>query len=297
MRYSVMGFNQSKIIQTNLDLTDLMILDYIIRACGTPNMKHMITEEDHTLVWIYHEKFHEDLPFLKLSESTLKHRLVDLRKGGYLESKTVANQNVRGTRTYYGITELTTSLLYDVNETTTCQNQHVIERPRAEISTSNNSLKIDNKLKDSISKDILKPTETSKDISENSETTDIVKDKPKKENLYQKCYRLIEEYTEDEKLRDLLDSYLKMRLSMKDKPLYGVNQFRGILNKLSVIGGDPFEIVSFCIERGYASFYPPNANNYNSKNNNKRFSQNSKISSEKVTQEEIDNGYFTGEIV
>ena len=308
MKYSLQGFNQAKLLETDLDCIDLHILNYISFACGSPTMKHLITEEDHTLVWICHEKFHEDLPFLRLSESTLKNRLTALRKGGYLESKTVANQNVRGTRTYYGVTELTMSLVYDAttcqnldvkteSEMTTSQKKDVIERPRTEKSTSNNTLTIDNKLKDSISKDILKPTETTKDISENSKSTDIVKEKPKKENLYQKCYNLIEEYTDDEKLRDLLDSYLRMRLSMKDKPLYGVNQFRGILNKLSVIGGDPFEIVSFCIERGYASFYPPNANNYSAKNNNKRFSQSSKISSEKVTQEEMDNGYFTGEIV
>lgn len=278
MKYSVLGFNQAKLLETDLDLTDLMILNYIVQINAVPKMQYYLDEDDTFLVWISHSKLMSDLPILKISEGTLKNRLSRLKQFGYIKSVTVADKGGRGTRTYYGLTELTTSLIYDVENTTTSRKNDVVTRPRHVKMTSDNILNTDNTLKDNISKDILHSTE----------------EKPKKLSMYEKCVRLIEEYTDNQELRDLLVEYLKMRLSMKDKPLYGSNQFKGILNKLNTIGGDPFEIVNYCIERGYASFYAPTT--YSKREDRTKFGETSEVVSKSLTKEELNNGYFTGNV-
>lgn len=140
-----------------------------------------------------------------------------------------------------------------------------------------------------ISKDIVSETEPNKSqpIKNNSEA--------KGKNLYQKCLDLINEFSQDEDIRNLLDTYLRMRLSMKDKPIYGVNQWRGLLNKLSLLGGDIKENIQYSTERGYASFYAPQKYQTTRKINKSVFGENDDNRSDKVTKEEIENGYFTGE--
>ena len=283
MRYSILGFNQEKVMQTQLDMTDLMLLNYILTACGSPVMKHMLTKDGKPLVWINHKKLSEDLPILRLSEGSLRNRIAKLKQDGYLYSETVAGESKRGTKTYYGLTELTMSLIYDMEITTMSSKNDMNERPRHSKMTSNNVLDLDNKLENNtISKDIVSETEP----------------KEKKPNLYQKCLALIEEFTEDDELRSLLDTYLKMRLAMKDKPIYGVNQWKGLLNKLNVLGGDIKEIIQYSTERGYASFYAPQKYQQSTRPINKAvFGENDDNKSVKVTQEEIANGYFTGQTI
>ena len=82
--------------------------------------------------------------------------------------------------------------------------------------------------------------------------------KSKKKNKYEKCNDLIPEYVEDEKLQDLLQCYLKLRLEMSDSPIY-VNQWKGLLNKLVGMSEDTevlCDIVQQSIDRGYRSFFP-----------------------------------------
>lgn len=94
----------------------------------------------------------------------------------------------------------------------------------------------------------------------NTNSKELVEDKPKRKNLFEKCVDEINNFCTDEELRELLVTFLKMRLEMRDKPIY-VNQWRGLLNRLqsewerdrSVSMDD---IVRQSIERGYASFYP-----------------------------------------
>jgi hypothetical protein len=92
------------------------------------------------------------------------------------------------------------------------------------------------------------------------------KQKPKKENLYTKCVSLINDYTTDEKLRKALIDYLRVRLEMKDKPLY-TNSWKGLLNKLDrdFDASERLQVVYQSIERGYASFFPVNSYSNNLK--------------------------------
>ena len=111
----------------------------------------------------------------------------------------------------------------------------------------------------------------------------------KSDNLYSKCLSEIYSYTQNGKLIDSLTMYLKIRLAMKDKPIYGVNQWKGILNKLSkVIEDNPDmseeEVVSQSIERGYASFYPVNnSKSYSNQKHNKVFAESDSMSCEPCT--------------
>ena len=111
MRYSILGFNQAKLMETDLDLTDIVILQYIQQACGSTGMSHKLDSNGNPQVWVYHKKLMEDLPILRITEGTLKNRLSALNQKGYVHSTVVANENGRGSRTYYGLTEMTMSLL------------------------------------------------------------------------------------------------------------------------------------------------------------------------------------------
>ena len=311
MKYSVLGFNQELVMQTDLDLTDLLLLQYVMGAAGSPNMYHKITDNHEVLVWLSHAKLTEDLPILRISESTLKHKIHALKEKGYLCSEQVANEHSRGTRTYYGITELTTSLIYDT-ETSRCQNQHLKTRAGAKNGTSDNLLILDNKLDSTIPKGIVSETEpTTKESSSSDELTEyeqhmysddrkksrkVAGEKPKKQNLYEKCMQMIDESAFDDKVKDLLRQYLSVRLAIKDKPIYGANQWKGLLHKLEMLRGDKEQIVLRSLEQGYASFYEINQGYRQSGNPNPSvFGETAEHKASKVTKEDIANGYLSGE--
>lgn len=236
MKYSIMGFNQDKIInETNLDLSDLLLVDYIVRAQGMPTMKH-ITENEESYVWLSHEKLQEDLPILNISEGTLKNRLSTLKKEGIIKSKQVANNESRGTRTYYAITEKTMSLLYDEESTTTSRKNDVVTRPGHFKMTSDNILtsNINN-----LSKDKLLPE----------------KSKRKKKSLYQQCYDEILNYFNDEVLVNKIDEFL--RLCLKEKWIQYKPQWIYKLKDLENIKGDKLQSVEQTLRKGWKSFYEP----------------------------------------
>lgn len=111
MQLSVMNFNQEDVVKAGLDLTDLVILDYIIRANGNPFMQH-ITNNEVSYVWISHEHFLQDLPILNMSEGTFRNRLSNLRKKGLIMS--ITDKLVKGSKTFYSVTELTMSFQNDI---------------------------------------------------------------------------------------------------------------------------------------------------------------------------------------
>lgn len=81
--------------------------------------------------------------------------------------------------------------------------------------------------------------------------------RPKKDNLYSKCVSMIHDYTSDADLEKALVDYLRVRLEIKDKPLYA-NSWKGLLNKLDreFDASERLAVVRQSIERGYLSFYP-----------------------------------------
>ena len=140
MNYEVLGFNQEKVIEAKLDVTDLMLLNYIIMANGNPFMEHIIIT-GVSYVWLYHEKIHEDLPILGITEGTLKNRLSVLKQKGLIMSET--QRLIKGSKTYYSVSELTMSFINDVR----CHSKMTSDK-----NISNNISKNDNSIRDNTNK-------------------------------------------------------------------------------------------------------------------------------------------------
>jgi hypothetical protein len=104
------------------------------------------------------------------------------------------------------------------------------------------------------------------------------KQKSEKPNLYTKCISIIDEYTNNLKIRTLLIQYLDLCLEMKS--IRGANQWKGMINTLNTIySNNPSvtldKIISQSIERGWKTFYPVNT----STTNNTNFSETTEMQS------------------
>lgn len=273
MRNSILGFNQEDAIELGLTTDDLLILDYIIRANGTPNMHHIISDEV-SYVWLSHQKIHEDLPILNITEGTLKNKLLHLKNLGLIQSKQIASSSGRGSKTFYSVT------MTCVDMTTSRQND-VVSRPRHARMTSDNSVKSLDNTNISSNEDIYSSEGVcSENVSETKQyTKEDYRDEflgsakrrkqpVKKNSLYSNCSKEITNYCISNNclsLVDVLHTYLSFRLSIKDKPVYNVAQWKAMLVKLDEVvkqsGATREEIINQSIEHGWASFYPPKSNN------------------------------------
>lgn len=249
MKYSILGFSQEKVVSYEVDglkcdLTDLLLLNYIIYAQSNPKMKHILDDEEQPCVWLQHKHLLEDLPILNITEGTLKNRLTKLRKMNLIASKTVADQSMQGTNTYYR----TTSFLHDLLFETTSLKNDVKEQPRHFKMTSDTQANLNTEVNTNSSKELLQ------NFQFGTKQT-----KPKKENLYSKCVSLIDLKTGDLKIRQLLIDWLNMLLEKyrnTGRVLYA-NVFKGKLNMLDKFDErDWRSIIEFSIQRGYEGFYP-----------------------------------------
>lgn len=118
--------------------------------------------------------------------------------------------------------------------------------------------------------------------------------KAKRSNLYQKCWDEILLYTGNLKLQDELGKYLQFRLSNKDKILYGVEQWKRLLAKLSEVSGETgnacekrLKIVQQSIERGWGSFFP-----LNERTGHDKFAEYGKVDCTKNKEEECADEEF-----
>lgn len=88
-----------------------------------------------------------------------------------------------------------------------------------------------------------------------------------KQSRYSKIISLINDFTDNAELRDVLIKYFNLLIEMKVN-LY-TNQFKGLLHKLKSLADDEptmQKIVENSIEHGWKSFYAPN-NRYSQNNN------------------------------
>ena len=184
MRQSVLGFNQARAVQEKLDLTDLMLLQYIMIANGNPDMKH-ITKNEISYVWLSHTKILEDLPILDIAEGTLRNKLVSLKKAGWVISETVRTST--GATSYYSVSSKAMSLTNDMGEENSEPCHSEMTCPCHSEMTSDNKL-IDNKLNSNFTNVKLEQaTPTRKPLIKTESANDIATPAPKKKNKYQKC--------------------------------------------------------------------------------------------------------------
>lgn len=105
---------------------------------------------------------------------------------------------------------------------------------------------------------------TKVDINKNNTNVLLFTQKPKRMNLFDKCYLEITTRYTDEKLKDILVDYLKMSLERKDeKRLKSHAQWKGLLNKLDNMTGDKIAIVNQSIKKYWATFVEVKQYKYN----------------------------------
>lgn len=271
MRDSVLGFNQNKAVQAKLDLTDLMLLQYIMLANGTPDMKHIV-KDNISYVWLSHSKIQEDLPILNIAEGTLRNKLYDLKKNNWIASETVRTS--KGATTYYSISIKAMSLINDKDTENEEPCHSEMTCPCHSKMTSDNKLK-DNKLNNNftnvkLEQPTVTPIQSKRRIklvdtpngSVNEDTAN--QDKPKKKSRYEQCLDVIDDtiearYTD---LKQILADYLTMRLAIKDKPMY-VSGWKALIRKLKELSSntnEQYEIVRQSLENSWATFYPLKSN-------------------------------------
>lgn len=326
MRYSILNFNQSKAVENNLNLDDLVLLQYIMQANAEPYMSHILDENEICYVWLNHIKIQEDLPILGITEGTLKNKLSKLKTSGFINSKSVANKSARGTRTYYCITEKTTSLLNDV-EMTTSFSSDVKPGPRHFKMTSYNKLSNDNnscKSKDLHSsaqganiiktsqppsysintyyKDIENEECFSKENDFNFGKGNSINKKPKKnsnENELVTCYTMIESFSENTELRKKLKDLFNMKKDICGKNRYHFSattcmNYLDKLNKACKNENEMIGAVDLAIQYDACTtkiMIPRQTNNYAGKNANYRLPE-QKIATDEDRARDIDGNYI-----
>lgn len=149
-----------------------------------------------------------------------------------------------------------------------------ISPPTGEKTSLNNIVK-DNIEKESISINT-NTTEIEDDISSKSYSKEELKEEflgsvkksnrrrnvVKRPTLFDKCLAEIDKFTDLPDLREKLIQYLKIRLEIKDKPLQGVNMWKGMLDKLDQAVDECkreyVDVVQQSIDKCWLSFYPIN---------------------------------------
>lgn len=262
MKYSILGFNQQLIMNTSLDLTDLLLLKYIHEASGRIGMSHTLDNDD-VYTWLSHKKIMEDLPILRISEGTLRNRILKLKQGNYIQSITMSSEKGKGSRTYYRLTDISEAFLYD-NTTTSCQSD-VKDVPH-HVKVMSNNIELSNKEDNKLNYNKYDPEQKKSGQSQHSHTLiDTMVNQSPKISLYDKCINLIYSSTDSPAIRKSLIDFLNS-ISEQGK-LKGFVQFKGILDKLFRLAGDDEDktllMIEYSIEKGYCTFYSINENQYN----------------------------------
>ena len=119
MKYEILGFNQSVILELNskneelfLDLHDLLILDWIKNNTGKyAHELKFINNKVYT--WITYKNVLEDLPILDIAEKRLYQRIKKYKELGLVDIITQCEQGLKGSKTYVCREELFETLWID----------------------------------------------------------------------------------------------------------------------------------------------------------------------------------------
>lgn len=123
MKYSVLGFNQQKLVDFGLDLKDTMLLRYFVDFKETGKMRN-ITLESETYYWLKYEAVVDEFPLLDIkTKDTVYRRLQKLVKSKILKHTTVKDY---GNYSYYSLGEKYEELLQNA-ESNECNSNEVSE--------------------------------------------------------------------------------------------------------------------------------------------------------------------------
>ena len=124
MKYTIYEFNQAKAIEFELDITDLLILNYI-RNFYPRMLKKQIEDKNgclHEYVWFNYGSFIEEYPILKIEKNnTISKRLWNMAKNGLILK--YCERNKKGSFSYVSLTDKFFELISDSNITISPENQ------------------------------------------------------------------------------------------------------------------------------------------------------------------------------
>ena len=101
MKYTIMGFSQEKLIEYNMDLTDVCILRYFVDFKDSGEMVKEIYK-DEIYYWINYAKLREAIPIINISSNdVIRRRLRELQLKGILIHYT--RNDFRGTYSFYNL--------------------------------------------------------------------------------------------------------------------------------------------------------------------------------------------------
>lgn len=98
MKYTIMGFQQLRLVELKLDLVDAAILRWIVDFSHSTRIRN-IEFNGVRYFWMSYNHILKDMPIITIKKRALRNRLVKLTEAGILES--ACERNEQGTFTYY----------------------------------------------------------------------------------------------------------------------------------------------------------------------------------------------------
>ncbi len=99
MKYTIMGFSQSKLVELGLDTIDATLLRYFVDFKESKGMKFEVVG-DKPYYWLKYDGVLRELPILKMKKCTVQSRFFKMRDAGVL---THYIKREGGTYSYFGI--------------------------------------------------------------------------------------------------------------------------------------------------------------------------------------------------
>lgn len=118
MKYTIMGFSQAKMLEYNLDMTDITLLRWFSDFKASEGMSEITDESGNRFYWVSYKKCLSDLPVLGIKTTTgLYKRLTKM-----VESKILTHychKSNKGSFSCYNLTSVFIELQYDDDCTVT----------------------------------------------------------------------------------------------------------------------------------------------------------------------------------
>ena len=250
MKLFLIGFSQKNALEirnTNqkLDIIDLVILDWL--KCFYPKMKKcFIGEKEY--VWIEYQKVLDDIPILDIKKRTVMGRFKKMSELGVLEHTTVYEKDGRkGTYSYFRLADKYFSLLSDENKNDS-QGENEYDSVRSNeqgcpskrtggVRSNEQGVCVQTNTKDN----------TLYDCSVNNSS---------KKNKKTEFDILIDEYTCNDKLKESIYEFIKMRkTNKKSLTSYGLKKILNKLDRLATNDDEKIQILDNSIERSWAGVF------------------------------------------
>lgn len=109
MRYTVLGLQQSKLIEYDLDLIDALLIDTLMKMYSTNGFEYIV-ENNKKYIWINQTYLTEYLPIIG-TKKTMQRRIKRLEDKGVIERKVKHRKNgIKGNFSYIAFTKKHKSL-------------------------------------------------------------------------------------------------------------------------------------------------------------------------------------------